>query len=266
MNVINFVKSDLPGIKVFLDEYLQSLTGVVDDFWESHILTADVYEISVDNEKIGCFAVFGVERLTVFYVRACYIYLAQDIFKRILSEFNIKDAFVTTVDSLFLALCMDFHKKIELQAYFFDGERSREVRSPEYGRESLSEVNSAEIPKINVKTDNFFNYPAEAYDDPEFKVYRLSEDGVDLGYGVLYPNPLSPNYYACGMVTLPEHRKKGVGRSIQIHLADICEEKGEIPVSGCWYYNTLSKKTIESAGRHSRIRLLRVLFHEGGVR
>jgi hypothetical protein len=57
-----------------------------------------------------------------------------------------------------------------------------------------------------------------------------------------------------------KNRCKGVGRSIQMHLADITRENGYIPISGCWYYNHNSKKTIESAGRYSKTRLLNVTF------
>jgi len=62
------------------------------------------------------------------------------------------------------------------------------------------------------------------------------------------------------MITLEAKRQNGAGRSILIHLADICKENGFIPISGCYYYNHLSKKTIESAGKYSKTRLLNVSF------
>ena len=34
----------------------------------------------------------------------------------------------------------------------------------------------------------------------------------------------------------------------------------KISISGCWYYNRLSKKTITSAGRYSKTRLLNISF------
>lgn len=62
------------------------------------------------------------------------------------------------------------------------------------------------------------------------------------------------------MITIEEKRRKGVGRSIQLHLGDICIERGGIPISGCWYFNHLSKKTITSAGRYTKTRLLNISF------
>lgn len=59
--------------------------------------------------------------------------------------------------------------------------------------------------------------------------------------------------------TMDNHRRKGVGRSIQMHLAEFCRKKGLIPISGCCYYNHLSKKTMESAGCYSQTRYLDIL-------
>ena len=258
---ISFQKSNLNEIKPLMSEYLNSLTGVTEDFWEEHIINADTYRINDNQEPVGCFSIFGNDKITMFYVLHDYLNNAQEIFKRILEDYKIKTAFVATCDPLFLALCMDFHKKIELQAYFFDGTKEVTVREPEYGRELISEIRPEEMPVITKKTDNFFEFPTqEIYEKSGYKIFRLSVGGEDLGYGIYGRNKLTPQYYACGMITLPEHRQKGVGRSLQIHLADIVRELGGIPISGCWYYNTNSKKTIESAGRYSSGRLLNVLF------
>ena len=119
MSNINFIKSNTQEINPLLNEYLNTLIGVVDDFWEEHILTASIYLICEDDKSIGCFAIYKNEKVTMFYICPAYIRMAQDIFKKILSDFNARTAFVATCDRLFLNLCMDFHKKIEMQAYFF---------------------------------------------------------------------------------------------------------------------------------------------------
>lgn len=93
----------------------------------------------------------------------------------------------------------------------------------------------------------------------DFWEYHLL-DGEILGYGIIVPNVLLKKYWTCGMITLKQYRTKGVGRSIQIHLGDICRENNKIPISGSWYYNDLSRKTIESAGKYTTTRLLNVIF------
>jgi len=261
MNNISFQKSNLQELELLLACYLQGLGGVVDDYWEGHILSADIYAIRDSENLAGCFALHDKQRITMFYVRPEYLHMAQGIFKRVLIEHRVKTAFAATCDAPFLSLCLDCHKKVKLQAYFFNGEQTREVRPPEYGRECLSEIAPEEIAGINRKTNNFFGFMTrESYVNSGYKIYRLAENGVDLGFGLFAPGKLLPRYYSCGMVTVPEHRGKGVGRSLQFHIANIIRESGGVPVSGCGYGNTLSKKTIESSGRCSTVRLLNIHF------
>jgi hypothetical protein len=40
----------------------------------------------------------------------------------------------------------------------------------------------------------------------------------------------------------------------------ICAQQGRRPIAGCWYYNHLSKKTLEKAGLFSQTRLLKFLY------
>lgn len=244
-----------------MTEYSRHLTGVTDDFWEEHILAAHLYVIKMSGNSIGYFTIYGGGKLTAFYMDSQYLVLAQEVFKRILSDYHIETAFVATCDELFLSLCLDFHKSIELQAYLFDGSTQINVRPPEYGRECLTEIGPDEIDAVNRQTEGFFsNMARQQLESRECVIYRMKEDNRILGYGVIVPDKTRPHLWACGMIVLPEHRRKGIGRSIQMHLGDICRENAKTPISGCWYQNHLSKKTIESAGRYTKTRLLNIVF------
>lgn len=63
-----------------------------------------------------------------------------------------------------------------------------------------------------------------------------------------------------GNYVLPEHRRKGVSRSILINLGKIALEQGFIPVAGCWYGNTESIATLTSAGYIPENRIFYVRF------
>lgn len=242
-------------------EYLNTLTCVVDDYWEEHVMKADFYQIMKDQKIIGCFAVYQKEKLTMFYLRPEYYSQSQPVFQKILRDYDIKTAYVTTGDQLFLSLCLDFHSKIELQAYFFDGTDQREVRTAEYSRSCLQPVEPTELSEVLERTGDFFQPINQAQmETKEILLYKLIDQGEVLGYGIIVPDKLATKYWACGMITLEEKRRNGVGRSIQLHLGEICRENGFIPISGCWYFNHLSKKTIESAGRFTKTRLLNVIF------
>lgn len=254
-------KTDYDGMEPLFREYRKTLSGVCDDFWEDHILGADLFLIKIDGHALGCFAVYQQTKLTQFFVSDEYCNLAQPVFQQILVEYAIQTAFVATCDELFLSLCLDFHRNVELQAYFFDGSVPHEVRPPEFGRSCLLPISPGELAEVKGATGDFFDDVTE--DDLLLRktmLYRLHEYGKTLGFGIVVPGRLLPQYASDGMITLEPYRRRGVGRSIQLHLADLCRENGLIPISGCWYRNENSKRTLESAGLYSSTRLLNVQF------
>lgn len=257
----NIVETTMDEIQPLLQQYLLTLNGATDDFWEEHVLNAKIYKITKDSQGIGYFAIYNKDKITQFFLLDEYLYLAQHIFRQILKDNQIKTAYVATCDQLFLSLCLDCHSKVEMQAYFFDGTVEGKVKPPEYGRETIFEVKPEEFELVKEKTGDFFGCLTEfELETKKATLYQLCVNQEVLGYGIIVPNKLQTKYWPVGMIVLENYRCKGVGRSIQMHLADICRESGFIPISGCWYYNHLSKKTIESAGRYSKTRLLNVLF------
>jgi GNAT superfamily N-acetyltransferase len=147
---------------------------------------------------------------------------------------------------------MDNHKSIEMQAYFFV-HSGVSVRPPEWGRElfkpavmdDAKDILDTEYVEENIRAG---------------KYYIMRKDGIFLGQGFFNPNTLTPGQVSIGMSVHPDHRRKGIGRSIILHLIDISREKGLTPICGCWYYNHNSKRTLESAGFVSKTRLLNVHF------
>jgi hypothetical protein len=256
-----FYKTGFDGIGPLLRQYAESLSGGTDDFWEAHILGAAPYVIRIGGRTAGFFTLWEKKKLTSFYLGADFLPLAQPVFRRILAEYGVRTAFAATCDEALLSLCLDFHSRIEPQAYFFDGTVPHAVRPPEYSRECIHPVAPQELPAVKGLTGDFFDFLSERdLTDGRAALYRLEERGELLGFGIIVPNRLAARYHACGMITLANRRRKGAGRSIQIHLGDICRENGAVPVSGCWYQNLPSKKTIESAGRYSKTRLLNIFF------
>ncbi len=254
-------KTTIDNIMPLFEKYLKTLNGVSDDYWEEHIINAEFYEITINEKSIGYFSVYNKEKITQFYMFDEYLNHSQPIFKKVLEKYKINSAYVSTSDQLFLSLCLDFHSKVFMQAYFFDGTVNVGVRPAEYGRDCLFEVDPNEFDDVKTKTGDFFDFVSKSLlEQGVIKLYKLCEDGEDLGYGIIVPNKLLTQYWANGMITLEKYRGRGVGRSIQMHLSDICKENGYIPISGCWYYNQISKKTIESAGRFSKTRLLNITF------
>lgn len=251
----------MDDVRPMMDLYLRTLSGVVDDFWEEHILNAQFYEIDGDENQLGFFTIYGSEKITQLYLIDSCLNLAQPVFQRVLKEYEVKTAFAATCDELFLSLCLDFHRKVELQACFFDGTAENAVREPEFDRSCLFRIPARELETVKALTGDFFDFVTEKdLQAGSIELYRLRKDGETLGFGIYRPNRLVTRCASIGMITMEPYRRRGVGRSLQLHLADLCRERGLIPVSGCWYCNRNSKRTIESAGRYSRTRLLNILF------
>lgn len=185
------------------------------------------------------------------------INLAQSVFEDVLKSFDIVKAYVPTCDELLLSLCLDKHKKVNLQAYFFE-DGKKQVRQAEYGRELLYKATLKDLPDIISITGNFVDRHEERINKGE--LYILKKNGIFLGMGVLVDDVLMKNCGCTGMFTNEKYRQKGIGRSIIMHLKDICREEGKTPIAGCWYYNYNSKRTLESTGYITKTRLLKIEF------
>lgn len=249
--MIEYKLSSLEQNKEYFKEYRKTVTGLNDDFWEGNILTAKIYRIYDSEAIIGIYGICDNENLTLFYVIPEYLKYSQEIFSGIIRSNEPKYAFAATNDELFLSLCMDFSVSVDKQAYFFEY-GVRKVRLPEFGREYLSIAELEDEADI-LDTENV------AQNIKEGKYYIMRKDGVFLGQGFFNPMQSSPAT-SIGMSVHPDHRRKGVGRSIIMHMADICREKNTTPVCGCWYYNNNSKRTLESAGFVTKTRLLKIWF------
>ena len=61
-----------------------------------------------------------------------------------------------------------------------------------------------------------------------------------------------------GMFVIENVRLKGAGTATIRLLIDECKKQNVRPIAGCWYYNHLSKKTLERVGMFTQTRLLKI--------
>lgn len=88
------------------------------------------------------------------------------------------------------------------------------------------------------------------------ELFTFTKDDILLGVGVFERSKLLNGYASIGMFTNESYRQQGVGQTIIDHLKRWCYEHHMIPICGCWYYNTNSKKTLERAGMVTKTILL----------
>lgn len=254
--MLDFLHVEKEDIQVLFDAYLESLSGVYDDYLESHILSSKFHTIEFNDEIIGYFAIFNETLITQFYMTKEYLHLAGGCFKSILKQFDVTHGYVPTCDELFLTLSMDFHKKIDLQAYIFQ-DTKREVPPAVYPKSMLRLANLSDVENIKRLSCEFFDDIYQLVSDR--KIYVLEDEEI-YGFGIVELNKIHTNYRGIGMFTVEKHRQKGVGRSIILHLKDLCYTLDYEPLPGCWYHNYNSKRTLESCGFAAKTRLLKIEF------
>ncbi len=264
-NKLNFELSRIRDNMDMVDKYVASLTGVVDEFWEEHILNGDYYLVMNGEVAVGFFTIYEEwdkkKYITSYYLDDAYMKSSKEILVRIISEYHIEKAYVATCDESFLSVCLDLNKGLELQAYFFDGTIKRDVREAEYGMEYMKIVTVEEMPEIRLLTGDFYdNVTDDDILSKKCELYRILQNEETLGVGIMVPGKLQKGYTSCGEFVLEQHRRKGVARSLQLNMADICREREDIPIGGCWYKNINSYKTFYSCGRYSKTRLLNISF------
>lgn len=241
-------------IKDMIQEYVSTLHSPFDSFLEEHILNSTFYMIKAGEETVGYYAIFKDKLLTQFFLKVSMYRKSQELFKQVLACHPISSIFVPTSDEFLLSTVLDYDFKLNKQAYFFQDSKIplSQEKLYEGGQFRKAEQSDAEL-IIEVSQD-FFDKLEERIE--EGQIYVFMNEGILLGAGIVEKSILQEGYASVGMFVNDAYRKQGIGRTIIHHLKEWCYQNDITPICGCWYYNTNSKLTLESAGMVSKTRLL----------
>ncbi len=246
-------------IQDLINEYIQELSSPIDSFLEEHILGSTFYRIQDETGEAGYYAICDEQLLTQFYIRRSYQMHSQSIFDQVLERHEIKSLFVPTCDELFVSLALDKDFNIVRQAYFFQDSQANmdcSILEDEVFRPAILD----DLQQIKQICGDFLEHYERRITNGEiFTYYRGS---LLLGIGVVEKSKMIDGLASIGMFTHEGYRKQGIGRIIILQLKKWCKQQGIIPVSGCWYYNHASKRTLESAGMVTKTRLLNLKITE----
>lgn len=243
-------------IQHLVKEYLQGLSSPFDSFLEDHILSSTFYLIQDDSNDVGYLAIHNNERLTQFYIRRSYQMYSQKLFLQALERHSVKFLFVPTCDELFISLAIDQDFAINKQAYFFqDSQVDVSVTGVREG-EVFRPAAQGDLQEIQHVCEDFLEEYDQRIARGELFVYYRNTDL--LGIGVIEKSKMFDGTASIGMLTNSAYRKRGVGKAIIVQLRKWCNHQGITPVSGCWYYNEASKRTLESGGMVTKTRLLNI--------
>jgi len=262
MNIkISFLPCKWEELHPYVEDYITTNKITVDSFWEGNVIESNHYKMVACDEIVGFFAIHENSTITLFNVFVPYANQAQELFARVKKYENVTNAMVPTGDEFFISHCFDNFAKIEKQAYFAiytDKEIPKE-------RKKALNLRIADIDKdcetLKLSGDFLDGIIKELRNGADYiEIYIVEYDGNVVGFGVIDYGRVFKDVSSIGMYVCEQYRQQGIAANILEHLKWICVEKGYRVLSGCWYYNHNSKKSMESAGAYSKTRLVRFYF------
>lgn len=243
-----FKNSDVTEANCIILEHLISLPFPIESYLEQTLYDSDIFLIVNSGCEIGYASISG-DVLTFFYVKTPFFRMAPLLLEKIINEKSIKTIQVITQDIMLCSLITQWDYQIEREGCLFtDTEKVKPVLPYSF---TVAKID--DIARIRVIADDFFDEPSGGYNNLKERIdnrtiFMLKDGSELLGCGVAEISRLNPQIVSVGMFTAYSHRKKGVGREILAHIKEWAYESSLKPIAGCWYYNTVSRKTLESAG------------------
>lgn len=248
---IKFKSTGWNSITEFIEEYFTEL-GYCNDLFHNNIMTdGTAYSVFINGENCGFFSLMDSwengKMITSFYVRHEKRRYSAEILDAVCSECDITAVLVPSNDYHLVSIAFEKMNSLgtsfEMQAYnFVYGEP---FKDSSYGMDCMKQVTSKEFEEMNKLTQEQWN---GCYDSENYQFYKIVKDDITFGYGAIGRMQYNSKNVDVGNFTLPEHRQKGVGRSMIINLSRIAINQGFIPVAGCWYGNKESILTLKSSG------------------
>jgi len=258
LNFVNIKKCDFEDIKTLVAEYYTNNKIIVDSFWESHVRDSNYYKIMYETEIIGYFSINTGTILVLFNVLEKYRNISQELFTIIKKFESIKEALIPTGDEFLISHAIDNYIKLEKQAYFsiYTDKNPNEIIPIEL---KLADI-ERDTETLNLCHDFLKSEIENIHKLIDEEIYIAKHENNVIGFGIIEYQKIVNIYASIGMIVREEYRQKGYGANILNGLKNIVKSKGKTPISGCWYYNHNSKKTMENAGTYSKTRLLRFYF------
>lgn len=263
MNNIILCKTEWNEIQNLYMSYFDELGYKNDGFHNYMIFDGKPYIIKCNNEEAGFFSIGNSwdngKMLRGFYIVPEKLGASIQIFNKVLEDFEVEAALVASNDSHYLSLA--FEKMHSLKTHFdmqaLNFTYGKPACKAKYGMDCIKEVSPSEYDLMNISTEKQWD---GCFENGNFQFYKIMDGNETLGYGGIGRLTNNKKNVDVGNFTLPQHRMKGVGRSIIINLSKIAIQQGFIPVAGCWYGNKESIATLTSSGFIPENRIFYVRF------
>ncbi len=253
-------------IQQLRDDYPHTLVAPMDGMWESAVIAqAAFWEIQDRERHAGYFCLDSNNYLLRFHLVEDYQARAQDIFRWIVSAYDIEHAIASTIEPLYFSLCLDVGKSIALHSYLFRDNTCVELSS-DLSNSIFRKADKGELGDIA----RFYRAHTEGSGEwieaflrerlTREELFCLYDRQVLVATGECIPSQTQPPYADLGMVVAQSHRGRGLGSSMLIHLKKHCYEAGWTPICSCAANNRASKRAIEKAGFISEQSMVTITF------
>lgn len=252
MGIVVIEKSSMEECMDLILEHVESLSNPMDSYLEEQLFTGVVYCFRRNDERIG-YCCVKEESVEFFYVKKQHFALAPKILEQTTEELCINRVSVMSQDSLVCALIVEWDYSLNRGACWFVDSGKRVDRTAKVQDAFFRKAVIDDCKVIRQVSGDFFDESSCCFSGLEDRIkaetiFVLEDNGDFLGGGIIEHGKLCKDCVSIGMFTNPEHRQKGVAKTILFNLKDYVYSIGKVPVAGCWYYNTLSRKSLESAG------------------
>jgi hypothetical protein len=249
---LKFEKSSYQEATLIVDEHIHSLAFPLDSYLEDKLLMSNLYHIIIGGEINGYF-VISDNTIQFFYLRIEFSQMKQDIFEKIVNDYGIGRVFVISQDPCLAAIMVEWDFTRERGACWFVDSRRKIDFKPVIEGMHFRAAGNQDIQEIRRVSKDFFDEPSYNYRNLDERidagtVFILEKDREFLGAGLYEKGFICSDCASIGMFTNPLFRNMGAARTILLNLKKHVYSLGLKPVAGCWYYNTLSRKSLESAG------------------
>ncbi|MCR3922772.1 MAG: hypothetical protein NUK65_09695 [Firmicutes bacterium] len=252
MKGLRLVEVKLQEINQLIHAHVATLAYPLDSWLEDRLFEADIYKLML-NQKCAGYAAINKDLLQFFYVRQEYFHLASTILETVVEEKIIQRIFVISQDTLLNALIAEWNFDRKPQAWFFTD--SQRVIEPRETGEHVQFIIAAEsdLTRIREIAGEFFDETGGGFSSLAERVaggtvFLLQNPKSLLGCGIIEKSRLNTRHVSIGMFTNPYFRHNGVATTILLKLKEWVYTQHLLPLAGCWYYNTLSRKSLEAAG------------------
>jgi len=263
---IDFSPVEWAEIRPEVERHLAALPAAIDSFLEAYVLASRHYRALVgagtDWVPAGFAAIHDGQLITQFALDDAFKRHGQAAFRRLRALESAQATLVPTSDEFWLTHALDEHRQLTKQAYFFatPAELAPPPTSGSPAPPGLAwrpaEPRDSEL--IASESADFFNPIAGRLESGG--LFVAESGGRCAGFGLLERSAIYPDVASIGMFTAESARRQGVGAATIGFLIGECRRRGLRPISGCWYYNHRSRRTLQRAGMYPASRLLRIEF------